>query len=194
MPREPIELTVPDAAAWRAWLLEHHLDPDGVWLTVARKGKAGPTGLTYEQALEEALCFGWIDGQMRGGEGTTYRLRFTPRRARSAWSRGNVERVERLGREGRMHPAGMAAVAQAKADGRWAIAYGGPVAPAVPPDLAAALAADPVAREAFARLDSTKRHAMVYRVLEARRPETRARRIRGYMALLAGGESPHSPR
>ncbi|HKP16966.1 MAG TPA: hypothetical protein VJT84_00715 [Gaiellaceae bacterium] len=118
MPVELPELTVPDAAAWRAWLADHHTDP-GVWLVLAKKGTTTPTSLTFDQALDEALCHGWIDGQNRGRDQATYWQRFTPRRPKSTWSKRNIELVERLIAEGRMHPAGAAAIASAKADGRW---------------------------------------------------------------------------
>jgi uncharacterized protein YdeI (YjbR/CyaY-like superfamily) len=108
-----------DAAAWRGWLAGHHDSTTEVWLVIAKKGTTDPTSLTYAQAVEEALCFGWIDGQARSRDEATYLQRFTPRRPRSPWSRPNVTRVERLEREGRMHPAGLAAVERAKADGRW---------------------------------------------------------------------------
>jgi len=119
------ELIVRDAAAWRAWLAEHHADPTGVWLVLAKKGTENPTSLTYDQALEDALCHGWIDGQARRRDEATYRQRFTPRRKRSAWSKRNTGIAERLHAEGRMHPAGQAEVERAKADGRWGAAYAG---------------------------------------------------------------------
>src|SRR5438132_7087277 len=142
-------LTVADAAGWRAWLGEHHDECDAVWVALAKKGITEPTSLTYDQALEEALCHGWIDGQVRGGDARTYRQRFTPRRARSPWSARNVGLVERLIAGGRMHPAGLAAIERAKADGRWAAAYAGPATVEVPPDLSAALRANPDARALF---------------------------------------------
>jgi uncharacterized protein YdeI (YjbR/CyaY-like superfamily) len=119
MGNELPELTLADADAWRAWLAEHHRDPSGIWLVLAKKGTTAPTRLTYDEAVEEALCHGWIDGLVRRRDEHTYMQRFTARRARSGWSSSNVARVERLTAEGRMHPAGSAAVAQARADGRW---------------------------------------------------------------------------
>jgi uncharacterized protein YdeI (YjbR/CyaY-like superfamily) len=119
MENELPELTLADAGAWRAWLARHHGDPSGVWLVLAKQGTTAPTRLTYDEAVEEALCHGWIDGLIRRRDEHTYMQRFTARRARSAWSLSNVERVTRLTAEGRMHPAGSAAVAQARADGRW---------------------------------------------------------------------------
>src|SRR5438445_5268688 len=111
------ELMVRDAAAWREWLSENHADPDGVWLVLAKKGTTDPTSLTYDQALEEALCHGWIDGQAGRRDDATYKQRFTPRRRRSAWSKRNTDKAERLLAEGRMHPAGIAEMERAKADG-----------------------------------------------------------------------------
>jgi uncharacterized protein YdeI (YjbR/CyaY-like superfamily) len=119
MVEESPELMVADAAAWRAWLSDHHSQTVGVWLILAKKGTTTPTTLTYEMALEEAICHGWIDGLTRRRDQTTYRMRFTPRRARSVWSQSNVDRVARLTEAGRMHPAGRAEVERAKADGRW---------------------------------------------------------------------------
>src|SRR5512140_536849 len=118
MADELAELIVRDAAAWRDWLAENHADPTGVWLVLAKKGTEKPTSLTYDQALEEALCHGWIDGQVRRRDEATYRQRFTPRRRRSSWSKRNTGAAERLMAEGRMHPAGVAEVERAKADGR----------------------------------------------------------------------------
>jgi len=119
MADEAAELVVAGAADWRAWLTGHVDDEAGVWLVLAKKGTTTPTSLTYEQALDEAIAHGWIDGMVRRRDDTTYRQRFTPRRRRSSWSRSNVERVERLTRDGRMHAAGVAAVERARADGRW---------------------------------------------------------------------------
>lgn len=183
------ELVVADAAAWRTWLSEHGDDSSGVWLVLAKKGTTEPTTLSYDQALEEALCQGWIDGQLQRRDQHTYRQRFTPRRAGSAWSRRNTGIVERLASEGRMQPAGLAAVAQARADGRWQAAYAGPAAIEIPDDLAAALAADPAAQAMFTTLSSQNRYAITYRVQTAKRAETRARRIAQYTEMLARGET-----
>jgi uncharacterized protein YdeI (YjbR/CyaY-like superfamily) len=188
---EPRELLVPDAAAWRGWLEAHHDDAAGVWLTLAKKGTTEPTTLSYDQALDEALCFGWIDGQVRRLDERTFRQRFTPRRARSGWSRRNVGLVERLVAEGRMHAAGNAEVERARADGRWAAAYAGPATIEVPDDLAAALAAEPRARATFERLTSQNRYSVLFRVSTAKRADTRARRIEQLVAMLARGETIH---
>lgn len=187
-------LTVSDVAAWRAWLRDHHADGPGVWLTLAKKGATEPTSLTYDQALEEALCHGWIDGQVRGGDERSYRQRFTPRGPRSAWSKRNVAIAERLMAEGRMHSSGLAAVERARADGRWSAAYAGPADIEVPPDLAAALEANPAAREMFKNLSGQNRYAVLYRIETARRVETRRRRIAQYVAMLARGETIHQQR
>jgi uncharacterized protein YdeI (YjbR/CyaY-like superfamily) len=183
------ELIVRDAAAWREWLGENHADPAGVWLVLAKKGTEKPTSLTYDQALEEALCHGWIDGQTRRRDDATYRQRFTPRRKRSAWSKRNTGIAERLRAEGRMHPAGQAEVERAKADGRWEAAYAGPATMEVPPDLTEALAAEPKAQEMFETLNSQNRYAILYRIGTAKRADTRARRIREFVAMLARGET-----
>jgi uncharacterized protein YdeI (YjbR/CyaY-like superfamily) len=189
MADEPLELTVADAGAWRQWLSEHNESSAGVWLVLARQGTTDPTSLTYDQALDEALCHGWIDGQARRRDDATYRQRFTPRRARSPWSRRNVGIVERLGREGRMHPAGMAEVERAKADGRWDAAHAGPASMEVPAELAAALAEQPRAQAMFDILTSQNRYAVLYRIASAKRSDTRARRIESFVAMLARGET-----
>jgi uncharacterized protein YdeI (YjbR/CyaY-like superfamily) len=183
------ELTVTDADAWRTWLASHHDDPTGVWLVLAKKGTTQPTNLTYDQALEEALCHGWIDGQVRRRDEYTFRQRFTPRRSRSAWSKRNVGIVERLASEDRMHPAGVAQVERAKADGRWATAYAGQASIEMPPDLSRALAAEPKAQAMFEILTSQNRYAFLYRIDAAKRPATRARRIEQYVAMLSRGET-----
>jgi len=188
---ESPELIVRDAAAWRDWLGENHTDPDGVWLVLAKKGTEKPTSLTYDQALEEALCHGWIDGQARRRDEVTYRQRFTPRRKRSAWSKRNTSIAERLRAEGRMHPAGHAEVERAKADGRWETAYAGPATIEVPPDLTEALAAEPKAQAMFETLNSQNRYAILYRIATAKRADTRARRIGEFVAMLARGETIH---
>jgi uncharacterized protein YdeI (YjbR/CyaY-like superfamily) len=188
---ELLALTVADDAAWRAWLRAHHGDDRGVWLTLAKKGATAPTSLTYDEALEEALCHGWIDGQVRGGDTSSYRQRFTPRTPRSGWSQRNVATAERLIAEGRMQPSGLAAVERAKADGRWEAAYAGPASIEVPADLAAALDANPAARTMFHTLDSRNRYAVLYRIETAKRAETRSRRIEQFVAMLARGETIH---
>jgi uncharacterized protein YdeI (YjbR/CyaY-like superfamily) len=187
---ELIALTIADGVAWRAWLQEHYGDDyRGVWLTLAKKGAAAPTSLTHDEALEEALCHGWIDGQIRGGDTFSYRQRFTPRTPRSGWSKRNVAIAERLIAEGRMQASGLAAVERAKADGRWDAAYAGPASIEVPTDLAAALDSNPAARRMFQSLNSRSRYAVLYRMQTAKRAETRTQRIEQFVAMLARGET-----
>jgi uncharacterized protein YdeI (YjbR/CyaY-like superfamily) len=185
------ELVVEDGDAWRGWLSAHHQGSKGVWLVLAKKGVTGPTTLTYDLALDEALCHGWIDGQVRGRNLGAYCIRFTPRRPRSPWSSRNVGIVSRLINEGRMQPAGMSQVEAAKADGRWDAAYDGQATADVPDDLEAALSAAPGARAMFEILTRQNRYAMIYRVGSAKRADTRARRIEKYVAMLARGETPY---
>jgi uncharacterized protein YdeI (YjbR/CyaY-like superfamily) len=189
MADEAPELTVLDAAGWREWLDEHHADAAGVWLVLAKKGTTGPTSLTYDEALEEALCHGWIDGQVRRRDAVTYRQRFTPRRARSPWSARNVGIADRLITTGRMHAAGIAEVERARSDGRWDAAYAGQASIDVPPDLTAALTAHPRARAMFDILSSQNRYAVLFRIGSAKRPDTRARRIEQFVAMLSRGET-----
>jgi len=185
------ELTVRDVKEWRRWLRQHHAAPRGVWLVLAKKGATEPTTLTYDQALEEALCHGWIDGQVRRGDATSYFQRFTPRRPKSQWSQRNVELVTRFTAEGRMHPAGIAAFEAAKADGRWELAYAGQAGMEVPSDLIAALHADPQAQAMFDVLSSQNRYAVLYRVQQAKRADTRQRRIAQFVEMLSRGETIH---
>jgi uncharacterized protein YdeI (YjbR/CyaY-like superfamily) len=185
------ELVVRDRAAWRSWLLRHHASSAGVWLVLARKGTRRPTSLTYDEALDEALCFGWIDGQLKARDATSFLRRFTPRRPRSVWSRRNVELVEALRAAGRMQPAGEAEVARAVADGRWEAAYSGAATIEVPADLADAIAAEPRAQAMFDILTSTNRFAVVLRTTQAKTAATRARRIDGFVEMLARGETPY---
>jgi uncharacterized protein YdeI (YjbR/CyaY-like superfamily) len=156
---------------------------------LAKKGTVQPTSLSYEQALEEALCHGWIDGQVQRRDETTYRQRFTPRRPRSPWSARNVGIVTGLVATGRMHPAGVAEVERAKTDGRWDAAYAGPASIDVPADLAAALTAEPRAQAMFDILTSQNRYAVLYRISTAKRLDTRARRIDQFVEMLARGET-----
>jgi uncharacterized protein YdeI (YjbR/CyaY-like superfamily) len=188
--RELEELVVADAAALRAWLADHHATSPGVWLALARKGGT-TTSLTWQQAVDEALCVGWIDGQTRKRDEHSSFIRFTPRRARSAWSRRNVENVTRLETEGRMLPAGRAAVEAAQADGRWAAAYAPASESEVPADLAEAIAAVPAAQAMFDLLTRTNRFALVHRIGAVKRAETRQRKIGEFVAMLARHETIH---
>ena len=188
------QLTVADAAEWGRWLAENHARADGVWLTLAKKGATQPTSLTYDQALEESLCFGWIDGQARGGDATSYGQRFTPRRKRSQWSQRNRDLVERLVRDGRMQPAGAAEIERARADGRWDAAYAGSANMEVPADFAQALARSKPAQAMFDILTRGNRYAVLYRVETAKRADTRARRIEQLVEMLERGETIHPQR
>jgi uncharacterized protein YdeI (YjbR/CyaY-like superfamily) len=183
------ELIVADSAEWRRWLRAHHADPTGVWLVLAKKNTTDPTSLTYDQALDEALSHGWIDGQTGRRDENTYRQRFTPRRARSAWSSRNVGIIDRLRAEGRMHRAGEAEVMRAQADGRWEAAYAGSASIEVPADLDAALRAEPMAKAMFDILTSQNRYAILYRTASAKQAATRARRIDQFVAMLGRGET-----
>ena len=185
------ELVVRDAAAWRRWLTKHHAQPAGVWLVLAKKGVTDPTSLSYDQALDEALCHGWIDGQVARRDATTYRQRFTRRRARSMWSEHNVRRIQRLSEAGVMRAAGIAEVERAKADGRWERAYAGGASAVIPSDLETAIRANPKAARTFASLNAQNRYALIFRVNDAKRDETRARRVAQFVAMLAAGDMPH---
>jgi len=194
MPVGSPELIVRDAVAWRGWLRDHQVETDGVWLVLAKKGVTEPTSITYDEALEEALCQGWIDGQVRRRDEATYVQRFTPRRRRSPWSQRNVALAERLAAEGRMQPAGAAEIDRAKGDGRWQAAYAGPAGAGVPADLAQALAASPRARAMFEILTSQNRYSVIHRITTAKRADTRARRIEQFVAMLERGETPYPQR
>jgi uncharacterized protein YdeI (YjbR/CyaY-like superfamily) len=185
------ELLVADAAEWRGWLATHHVDSQGVWLVLAKKGTTAPTTLTYDEALDEAICFGWIDGQLGRRDLATFRRRFTPRQPRSPWSQRNVAIAERLIASGRMQRSGEDEVQRAKEDGRWEAAYVGQASNEVPADLLAALTANPRASAAFAALSRANRYAVIYRVERSTRAETRSRRIDQLVQMLARGETIH---
>ena len=152
-------------------------------------GTIEPTSLNYAQALEEALCFGWIDGQARSRDAATFTQGFSPRRKRSPWSKRNTGIAERLVLEGKMRESGAAEMDRAKADGRWEAAYSGPASIEVPPELTAALAASRKAKAKFATLNSQNRYAILYRIATAKRADTRARRIEQFVAMLERGET-----
>jgi uncharacterized protein YdeI (YjbR/CyaY-like superfamily) len=177
-------------AEWAAWLEREHSSSAGVWLRIARKG-GGAQSVSYAEALDAALCYGWIDGRKDKLDDQAWLQRFTPRRARSRWSKRNRGRAEELIERGEMAPAGLREVERARADGRWDAAYDSHSTATVPADLLAALTHDQAAREFFATLDSNNRYAILYRIQEARRPETRARRIAKYVAMLRAGEKIH---
>jgi len=184
-------LTVADAGAWSEWLARHGASAAGVWLVLAKKGATAPTSLTYAQALEQALCHGWVDGQLARGDEATFRRRFTPRRPGSAWSQRNVAIVNRLADAGLLQAGGRQAVERARADGTWDAAYAGQASIDVPPDLVAALTAEPAAAAMFDRLGAANRYAVLYRVTTAKRAATRHRRIEQLVAMLARGETIH---
>ncbi|HEX3793508.1 MAG TPA: YdeI/OmpD-associated family protein [Acidimicrobiales bacterium] len=188
------ELVVADAVAWREWLGDHHAESKGVWLVLAKKGTNDPTSLSYDEALDDAICFGWIDGQLRGRDAATFRRRFTPRQSRSAWSQRNVTIAEKLTGAGRMHAAGEVEVQRAKEDGRWKAAYAGQATSEVPDDLARALAANPLAQAKFQELTSANRYAILYRIENAKKLDTRFRRIEKFVEMLARGETIHPQR
>ncbi|MGV9556285.1 YdeI/OmpD-associated family protein [Streptomyces sp. NPDC003522] len=183
-------LAFASAEAFEAWLGENHAASPGIWLKLRKKGP-GIVALDYAQALDVALCHGWIDGQKAKFDDQWWLQRFTPRTPRSKWSKVNRDKVAALIEQGRMRPPGQAEIDRAKADGRWEAAYDSARTATVPDDLAAALAADPAAAEAFGTLDRQNRYAILYRIQDAKKPETRARRIEKYVAMLAKGEKPY---
>ncbi|MBP3037611.1 YdeI/OmpD-associated family protein [Arthrobacter sp. zg-ZUI100] len=187
------ELLLPDAAAWRTWLETHHTESPGVQLVLGRKGGT-VTGLTYAGALLEALCFGWIDGQANRRDEQSYLQRFTPRTPRSIWSLRNVGYVAQLEAEGKMRPAGRAAVEQAKANGRWETAYSGSATATIPEDLLAAIARDPRAQAMYNVLTAQNRYALVFRLDRLKTPAARERRIAEFVRMLANGETPYPQR
>lgn len=173
---------------WRAWLAENHDRVPAVWILISKKAVAG--GLHYEEALEEALCYGWIDGQLRSRDAKTFTLRFTPRRPGSVWSEANVARVARLTRQGRMMPPGLRRVAVAKEEGTWANAVRPSRMPRMPRDLGAALRADPSASAHFRAWGASYRSACIRWVLDAKTEATRARRIRRVVERAAQDRRP----
>lgn len=196
MAQELETLSFGSAEAFDAWLAEHHATTPGLWLKLRKKGAGSADStaaaeLDYAQALDVALCHGWIDGQKRALDDEWWLQRFTPRTAASKWSKVNRDKVAALIEQGRMRPAGQAEIDRAKADGRWEAAYAGSKTAEVPDDLAAALAAEPAAAAFFATLDRQNRYSILYRVQDAKRPETRARRIATFVAMLANGEKLH---
>jgi uncharacterized protein YdeI (YjbR/CyaY-like superfamily) len=190
MATEQPVLAFASQAEFEAWMEANHADSDGIWLKFAKKGTGVPT-VVYAEALEVALCFGWIDGQVKKVDETYYMQRWTPRRARSKWSKINRAKAEALIASGQMRPAGLAEVERAQADGRWEQAYDAPSRMEVPADLQAALDANPAAAEFFARLSKQNRYAIVFRLHDAKRPETRARRLAQFMEMLVNGETIH---
>jgi uncharacterized protein YdeI (YjbR/CyaY-like superfamily) len=191
MPRDDLPiLQFADRTAWRQWLEEQHDSARGSWLRIAKKA-SGIATVTHAEALEEALCYGWIDGQRAPHDETFFLQRFTPRRPRSKWSQINRQKATELIEQGRMTAAGLAEVEEAKRDGRWDAAYEPQRLATVPEDFQRALDENPAAKEFFATLRGTRRYSFLYRLADAKRPETRARRIQEYVAMLAEGRTHH---
>ncbi|HSR96027.1 MAG TPA: YdeI/OmpD-associated family protein [Kofleriaceae bacterium] len=191
-PGEPV-LPFETAAAFERWLAKQHRSATVVWIKHAKKG-TGMASITWSEAVDVALCYGWIDGQSKSLDDRHFVQRYTPRRASSVWSKLNRERVARLIAAGRMQSAGLAEIERAKADGRWDAAYDSPKTAAVPDDLARAFAKRPAAKAAFATLDSTNRYAILHRLMTAKQPETRARRLATFVEMLEAGKTLHPRR
>ena len=183
---DPIEL-FESQESWRAWLDKHHADASGVWVQIAKKG-SGYSTVSHPDALDLAICYGWIDGLRRPLGDKFFLQRFTPRRAKSKWSQVNVTKATRLIESGQMRPAGLREIELAKADGRWEAAYPSYSTASVPDDLAVALDAEPKAREFFDSLNSVNQYAILYRLHDAKRPETRSARLAKFVAMCAAGE------
>jgi uncharacterized protein YdeI (YjbR/CyaY-like superfamily) len=177
-------------AALAQWLAAHHATCDGVWLRHAKKGAPAPS-VTYQEALEVALCFGWIDGIKKAEDAHYFKQRYTPRRARSIWSKINRDKALKYIEEGKMQPAGLAEVERAKKDGRWDAAYDAVSVATVPPDLQAAFDANPGAEAFFGTLNSQNRYAVLFRIQTVKKAETRARKVAEYAAMLARHETLH---
>ena len=173
--------------AFETWLAKNHAKSPGVWLKLAKKG-SGVKSITYAEAVEASLCYGWIDGQSKSIDDNAWLQKYTPRGRRSIWSKINIGKAEALIEAGRMQPAGLAAVEAAKKDGRWAAAYEPPSKSTVPPDLQAALDGSPKAKAFFATLNGTNRYAILFRTQTAKKPETRAKRIKQFVEMLEKGE------
>jgi uncharacterized protein YdeI (YjbR/CyaY-like superfamily) len=186
----PETLRCRSARTFEAWLRKNHSTSEGAWLEIAKPGAPEST-ISYGEALEIALCYGWIDGQKKAQDATHWLQRFTPRRPRSMWSKVNRARAEALVAAGRMQASGQAEIDRAKADGRWDAAYDGARTATVPADLQAALDAQPKAEAFFCTLNAANRYAVLWRVQTAKKPETRARRIETLVAMLARGEKIH---
>lgn len=175
---------------WEAWLETNHAQPDGLWLQFAKKN-SGLQSVTYAEALDVALCYGWIDGQKKSYDDATFLQKFTPRGKKSIWSKINREKVEALLKAGRMKPAGLSAVDSAKQDGRWDAAYDSQRNATVPTDFQAALEQNPKAKAFFATLKSGNRYAILFRLQTAKKTETRGKRIRQFIEMLERGETIH---
>jgi uncharacterized protein YdeI (YjbR/CyaY-like superfamily) len=172
---------------WEAWFVEHYTDPTGIWLKIAKKA-TGTQSISYAQALEGALCYGWIDGQKAAFDEQYWLQKFTPRRPKSVWSQINRDKANALIEAGRMQPSGLRQVELARADGRWDAAYAGQSGATVPDDLQEALDKNPLARDFFLTLNSVNRYAIIFRVQTAKKAETRAAKIQKFVEMLAKGE------
>jgi len=179
-----------DQAAWSGWLDKNHARSSGIWLRLAKKN-SGLQSVTYAQAIDAALCYGWIDGQKRPESEKAWLQRFCPRSAKSIWSKINREKALALTKSGRMMAAGQQAIAEAKSNGRWESAYDSPSRAAVPDDFQAALKSSPTANSFFETLDRANRYAILFRIQTAKEPETRARNIQKFIAMLERGEKIH---
>lgn len=183
-------ISFPSVDAWERWLEQEHEASPGVWLKIAKKS-APVDSVSYQEALDVALCYGWIDGQKAPYDDTYWLQRFTPRKARSKWSKINRDKATALIAQGRMKPAGLREIERAQADGRWDAAYDGQRTATIPEDFAQELERNPQAKGFFASLNSVNRYAILYRIQDAKKPETRARRIERFIAMLNAGEAIH---
>lgn len=190
MPTPTDCLSFASSVELRAWFAVHHASTRELWLAIAKKG-AGIPSVTYAEALDEALCFGWVDGLKKSHDAQYFKQRFTPRKARSVWSQINIGHVARLTAAGRMTPAGVAQVTAAQHDGRWDAAYHGSAAATIPPDLQAALDADPAVAAFFGSLNAANRYAILFRLQTALKPETRQKRLAAIVAMLSSGQVFH---
>ena len=188
VPKEQPLVHFAEARLWAAWLDEHHATSSGVWLRIAKKA-SGTASVTYDEALEAALCYGWIDGQKKSYDDASWLQKFTPRGLKSIWSKVNRAKAEQLIECGEMQPAGLAAVDQAKQDGRWDAAYDSQSSASVPDDFQAALDQHEGARAFFATLNSRNRYAILFRIQTAKKAETRAKRIEQFIQMLANHET-----
>ena len=177
-------------ADFEDWLEKNQGTTSGIWLMIAKK-HSGIASVSYQEAVDSAICYGWIDGQKRAYDDSYFLQGFTPRRARSVWSKVNLERVDRLIKDGRMRPAGLREVEAAKADGRWESAYHPSSTSEVPSDLQAAIDANPAAKAFFPTISKANRYGLIYRVNDAKRPETRQRRIEQFVQMLAEHRTLH---
>jgi uncharacterized protein YdeI (YjbR/CyaY-like superfamily) len=183
-------LSFKSPAEFRKWLKKNHADSNGIWLCICKEG-SGEKSIAYAEALEQSLCFGWIDGQKQGHDARCWLQKFTPRRAKSAWSKVNTEHVERLIKAGQMTRAGLEAVEAAKADGRWQAAYDSPRNAAPPEDFLKALGKDKKAKAFFETLNKANIYSIVYRLQTAKKPETREKRMKMILEMLGRGEKFH---